>query len=253
MKNPWRVRHHGVPQELRGDGSTHVYALPGAFSNQGLHNNHSLEGRSIRSSRSGVVSPRTIACWMPSAAAHYEHGIGVPDQSMRSNMVLAGEDPVRHRLFGGHHHGFPADGHRVLTWPRSAQMGSRTSAARMWPAMTRRASPATGPSPRLVRTLQPAVLLTRRVGRYQDWAASPRPPTRCTSPSGSLPPQMPPLQVRRAGDSRREPQAFLSVGAHGRLTAFLNGEKVMESRPQRYRIAQFQKPSSCAPRKPAGI
>jgi hypothetical protein len=38
-------------------------------------------------------------------------------------------------------------------------------------------------------------------------------------------------------------KAFLWVGARGRVTAFLNGEKVMEEEgATRYRVGQFQKP-----------
>jgi hypothetical protein len=47
--------------------------------------------------------------------------------------------------------------------------------------------------------------------------------------------------VRVIADGNRK--AFLWVGAHGQLKAFLNGEKVMEEQATtRYRIGQFQKP-----------
>ncbi len=231
-----------------GTGPRIVYAAPGAFSNGGLHSDHSLEGRSD----SFIVD---LAAFHPPdycvldairGLQHYEHGIGVPDQLMRSNMILAGEDPVAIDSLAATIMGFQPTDIEYLHMASQRQMGvmdlgnadvAGDDAARF----SRRWAK---PSDWHGRCNRQWLLTQDASADIKTWA-------RFTAPTDTLhfarwqPPASDAAVYRSAvrvtADGSRK--AFLWVGAHGQLKAFLNGEKAMEEQATtRYRIGQFQKP-----------
>jgi uncharacterized protein (DUF362 family) len=231
-----------------GTGPRIVYALPGAFSNQGLHNNHSLEGRSdsFITDLASFHPPDYCVLDAIRGLQHYEHGIGVPDQLMRSNMVLAGEDPVAIDSLAATIMGFQPTDVEYLNMASQRQMGvmdlGNADVAGDDPARVRR------------RWAKPRDWFGRCNRQWlltQDASADIKTWARFTAPTDTLhfAKWQPPASdaavyksaVRVIADGNRK--AFLWVGAHGQLKAFLNGEKVMEEQAAtRYRIGQFQKP-----------
>ncbi|MGA9624046.1 MAG: DUF362 domain-containing protein [Bryobacteraceae bacterium] len=231
-----------------GTGPRIVYAAPGAFSNGGLHSDHSLEGRSD----SFIVD---LAAFHPPdycvldairGLQHYEHGIGVPDQLMRSNMVLAGEDPVAIDSLAATIMGFQPTDIEYLNMALQRQMGvmdlGNADVAGDDPArFSRRWAK---PSDWHGRCNRQWLLTQDASADIKTWA-------RFTAPTDTLhfARWQPPASdaavyksaVRVIADGSRK--AFLWVGAHGQLKAFLNGQKLMEEQATtRYRIGQFQKP-----------
>jgi len=231
-----------------GTGPRIVYAAPGAFSNIGLHNNHSLEGRSdsFITDLAAFHPPDYCVVDAIRGLQHYEHGIGVPGQLMRSNMVLAGEDAVAIDSLVAAIMGFQPTDIEYLNMASQRQMG----------VMELGDADVAGDDPARVR---------RRWAKPRDWhgrcnrqwlltqdaSADIKTWARFTAPTDTLhfTRWQPPASdaavyksaVRVMADGHRK--AFLWVGAHGQLTASLNGEKVMEEQATtRYRIGQFQKP-----------
>jgi hypothetical protein len=213
-----------------------------------LHNNHSLEGRSdsFIADLASFHPPDYCVLDAIRGLQHYEHGIGVPDQLMRSKMVFAGEDPVAIDSLAATIMGFQPTDIEYLNMASQRQMGSMDLG---------RADVAGDDPARVTRHWAKPRDWYGRCNRQwlltQDASADIKTWARFTAPTDTLhfAKWQPPASdaavyksaVRVMADGSRK--AFLSVGAHGRLTAFLNGEKVMEEQATtRYRIAQFQKP-----------
>jgi uncharacterized protein (DUF362 family) len=225
-----------------------VYANPGAFSNSLLHSNHSLEGRidSFITDLAAFHPPDYCVVDAIRGLQHSEHRINRPDQEVRSNVILAGEDPVATdalmaRLIGYQH-----------TDIEYLHMASQ----RLMGTMDFRNIDVLGDDPdRLRRKWGKPNNWYGRCNRQwlvtQDPAADLKAWARLTSPVDTLhfaQWQRPASAsttyksaVKVVADGNRK--AFLWVGARGRVTAFLNGEKVMEEEgTTRYRPGQFQAP-----------
>lgn len=226
-----------------------AYARDGGFSNTLLHQQHSLDFR---------IDPfiTDLAAFHPPDYAVIdgirglqcsEHDIGKPDQMVRSNFILAGEDAVAADALAAHLVGFNVWDMEFLHLARQRLMGemdlARIDVAGDDPELLRRswAKPRNwyGRGNRLWRlTDDPSRPLEtwRRVVSPTDtlefakWLAEPLPPGRTLAAS---------VTVRAPG--RRK--GFLWVGLDGKLTALLNNELVAElANETRYRIAQFRQP-----------
>jgi hypothetical protein len=165
---------------------------------------------------------------------------------MRGNMVMAGEDPVLIDSLAATIMGFQPTDVEYLNMATQRQMGS----------MDLGTADVAGDDPvRFTRHWAKPRGWNGRCNRQwlltQDTSADMKSWARFTAPTDTLHfgKWQPPASdaavyksaVRVIADGSRK--AFLWVGAHGQLKAFLNGEKVMEEQATtRYRIGQFQKP-----------
>jgi hypothetical protein len=238
----------GCLKNYVGTGPRIVYAPKGSFSNGDLHRNHSLEGRidSFITDLAAFHPPDYCVVDVIRGLQHSEHGIGVPDQLMRSNMVLAGEDPVATDALLATLMGYQPTDIEYLHMASQRQIG----------VMDLGKADVAGDDPARVsrRWAKPRDWYGRCNRQWlltQDTAADIKTWARFTAPTDTLhfTKWQPPASdaavyksaVRVIADGSRK--AFLWVGAHGQLKAFLNGEKVMEEQATtRYRIGQFQKP-----------
>lgn len=220
-----------------------VYANPGNFSNNLLHNNHSLEGRidSFIADLAAFHPPDYCVVDAIRGLQHSEHRINRPDQEVRSNLILAGEDPVATDAVIANIMGFQPWDIEYLHMTSRRQMGT----------MDLGGIDVIGEEPDRVR---------RRWGKPANWSG------RCnrewlltqddltkgerfTSPVDALHftawrPPSPETTYRSTVRviARGPRKGYLWVGARGKVTAFLNGEKVMEEEgATRYRVGQFQK------------
>jgi len=225
-----------------------VYASPGMFSNTGLHRDHTVDNR---------VDPFLVdlAAFHPPdycvvdairGLQYSEHRIDRADQEVRSNLILAGEDPVAVDAIAANIMGFQVVDMEFLHLAVQRQMG----------VMDLRGIDVVGEAPDRVR---------RRWGKPRNWygrcnrewrltqdaAADMRAWQRFTSPIDTLrltewrkpasDSAIYKAAVRVIASGHRK--AFLWVGVRGIVTAILNGAKVMqEEGVTRYRPGQFQAP-----------
>ena len=225
-----------------------VYAPKGSFSNGDLHRNHSLEGRidSFITDLAAFHPPDYCVVDGIRGLQFSEHGIGVPDQMIRSNLVLAGEDPVATDALVALLLGYRPWDIEFLHMASQRQMGS----------MDLNDADVTGDDPgRFRRRWAKPKNWYGRCNREwrltQDPAADSQSWQRFTAPTDTLHFarwQRPSSDaavyraaVRVIAEGSRK--AFLWVGAHGLLQVFCNGEKVMEEQAvTHYRIGQYRKP-----------
>jgi uncharacterized protein (DUF362 family) len=225
-----------------------VYAPEGLFSNGNLHRDHSLEGRvdSFITDLAAFHPPDYCVVDGIQGLQYTEHRANFPDQLLRNNMVLAGEDPVAIDALLATVMGFQPSDIEYLHMASQRQIGSmelgNAEVAGDDPARVRR------------RWAKPRDWYGRCNRQWlltQDASADIKTWARFTAPTDTLhfTRWQPPTSdaavyksaVRVMADGNRK--AFLWVGAHGQLKAFLNGEKVMEEQATtRYRIGQFQQP-----------
>jgi uncharacterized protein (DUF362 family) len=222
-----------------------AYTRPGNFSNNDLHSNHSLEGRvdSFVTDLAAFHPPDYCVVDAIRGLQYSEHRIDRPDQEMRSNLILAGEDPVATDALAANIMGYQPSDIEYLNMAAQRQMGS----------FDLRSADVAGDDPERLR---------RPWGKPRDWfgrcnrvwlltadpAADMKSWERFNSPTDTLHfarwrPNAAGYKsaVRVIANGTRK--AFLWVGARGRVTAYLNGEKVMEEEGlTRYRVGQFQKP-----------
>jgi uncharacterized protein (DUF362 family) len=231
-----------------GTGPRIVYATPGTFSNNNLHRNHSLEGRidSFITDLAAFHPPDYCVVDVIRGLQYTEHTNGLPDQMIRNNAVVAGEDPVLTDALLATIMGYQPSDIEYLHMASQRQIGvmdiGNADVAGDDPARFRR------------HWAKPRNWYGRCNRQWlvtQDASADMKSWARFTAPTDTLhfAKWQPPASdaavyksaVRVIADGGRK--AFLWVGAHGQLTAFLNGEKVMEEQATtRYRIGQFQKP-----------
>ena len=203
-----------------GTGPRIVYAPQGTFSNTNLHRDHSLEGRvdSFITDLAAFHPPDYCVVDGIRGLQYYEHLINIPDQMIRSNMVLAGEDPVAIDALVATLMGFQPSDIEYLHMASQRRMGVMDLGTRMWPATTRARFRRRWAKPReLVRTLQPAVAADPgRFGRYEDLGAlhgARRHAALQQVAAACL--RCRRLQIRRAGNGRRQPEGF-PVGGRAR-------------------------------------
>lgn len=223
-----------------------VYTNQGGFSNNDLHSKHSLEGRidSFITDLAAFHPPDYCVVDAIRGLQHSEHRIDRPDQEVRSNLILAGEDPVATDALIADIMGYQPSDIEYLHMASQRQMGT----------MDLRNVEVGGDEPDHVRRPwgKPKGWFGRCNRQWlltQDAAADLKAWARFTSPTDTLhlarwqPPSSSTATykcaVRVVAEGTRK--AFLWVGARGRVTAFLNGEKVMdEEGATRYRVGQFR-------------
>ena len=238
----------GCLKNYVGTGPRIVYAPQGSFSNGDLHRNHSLEGRidSFITDLAAFHPPDYCVVDAIRGLQYTEHTNGLPDQMIRNNVVMAGEDPVSTDALLATLMGYQPADIEYLHMASQRQMGAmeleNADVAGDDPAHFRRhwAKPRNWNG----RCNRQWLLTQDASADIKTWA-------RFTAPTDTLhfTRWQPPASdaavyksaVRVMADGNRK--AFLWVGAHGQLKTFLNGEKVMEEQATtRYRIGQFQKP-----------
>jgi uncharacterized protein (DUF362 family) len=227
-----------------GTAPREAYSEPGRFWNVNLHAQHSVEGR---------IDPfiTDLAAFHPPdynvvdgirGLQYQEHNIGRPDQMLRNNLVLAGEDTVATDAVVSYLMGFNPWDMEFLHMARQRDLGTLDFG-------------------QIAVLGDEADRLRRRWGKPKGWfgrcnrdwlvTEDPAAPlakwTRLTIPTDTLK-----LGSWKAAASRvradGHKKAFLWVGVRGRVTAILNGETVMqEENTTRYRIGQFQKPVELKP------
>lgn len=225
-----------------------VYAGKGNFSNNDLHSKHSLEGRidSFVTDLAAFHPPDYCVVDAIRGLQYYEHRIDRPDQELRSNIVVAGEDPVATDALLANIMGYKPEDLEYLHMASQRQMGT----------MDLRSVDVVGDEPdRLRRKWGKVNNWYGRCNRQwlltQDASADLKSWTRFNSPVDTLHFtrwQRPASDssayksaVRVMADGNRK--AMLWVGVRGRVRAFLNGENVMEEEGvTRYRPGQFQAP-----------
>jgi uncharacterized protein (DUF362 family) len=222
-----------------------VYGSERAFSNGRLHSEHSLEGRidSFITDLSAFHPPDFCVVDVIRGLQYTEHSNGRPDQQIRTNSILAGEDPVATDALAASLIGFQPADIEFLHMASQRQMGT----------LDLRNVQVVGDEPdRLRRRWAKPRNWYGRCNRVwllaQDPAADLKAWERFTSPVDTLhlaqwrsPNATYKAAAKVVAEGGRK--AFLWVGARGRVTAFLNGEKVMEEEGiTRYRVGQFQKP-----------
>ncbi len=226
-----------------------VYARPGAFSNMRLHLEHSIDSRfdAFIVDLAAFHPPDYCVVDGIRGLQYSEHRNDRPDQEVRNNMILAGEDPVATDALAANVMGFQPTDIDYLHMAAQRQMGS----------FDLRNIPFAGDDPDRVR---------RAWGKAKGWCgrcnrvwmvaqgdapADVRAWSRYTIPADILhfnQWQVPASDnavyrcaVRVVAEGSRK--AYLWVGAKGRVVAQLNGQKVMEEEGlTRFRVGQFQSP-----------
>jgi uncharacterized protein (DUF362 family) len=231
-----------------GTGPRIVYAGEGNFSNNDLHNKHSLEGRidSFITDLAAFHPPDYCVVDAIRGLQHSEHRIDRPDQEMRSNMILAGEDPVATDALAAKLIGYQAWDIEYLHMASMRGMGTFDLGQ----------VEVLGDDPeRLARAWGKPNNWYGRCNREwvvtQDSKADMKSWQRLTSPTDALHLarwQRPASDaavyksaVRVVAEGSRK--GYLWVGTRGQVVASVNGEKVMEEEGlTRYRPGQFQAP-----------
>jgi uncharacterized protein (DUF362 family) len=221
-----------------GTAPREAYAAPGKFWNVNLHAEHSVEGR---------IDPFIVdlAAFHPpdynvvdgiQGLQYQEHNIGRADQTLRNNLVLAGEDTVATDAVVAYLMGFNPWDMEFLHLAEQRDLGTLDLN-------------------RIEVRGEEADRLRRPWGKPKGWfgrcnrewlvSGDPEAPlarwTQLTIPTDTLKMRdWKAAAVRVRAEGHRK--AFLWVGVRGRATANLNGETVMaEENTTRYRIGQFQK------------
>ena len=230
-----------------GTAPREAYAAPGSFSNGGLHEEQTVEGR---------IDPFLVdlAAFHPPdfnvvdgirGLQYATHNNGRPDQMLRNNLVLAGEDAVAVDAAVGYLLGFHPWDLEFLHMAAQRGMGNQDFEAIDF----------IGDEPDRFR--RPWAKTKNWYGRCnREWLVTRDPDapleewTRHTIPTDtlhfarwdgtrSLAGATFGAAVRVRSEGHRK--AYLWTGASGRVSAHLNGEKVLEREAvTRYRIGQFR-------------
>jgi uncharacterized protein (DUF362 family) len=230
-----------------GTAPREAYAMPGGFSNTRLHSEHSVDNR---------IDPFIVdlASFHPPDYAvvdgirglqYQEHNCGVADQLVKSNLVLAGEDPVAIDSLVAHLLGFNPWDIEYLHMAAKRNMGIRDLSL----------VDVNGGDPGALRRrwAKPKSWYGRgnRLWRVTDQPSAPVEGWKAwESATDTLPferwsgkPVMPGSRFGAATRIRSQGyrKAFLWMGASGRFEAQINGRLVMSEEVRtRYRHGQFQ-------------
>ncbi len=231
-----------------GTAPREAYALNGAFANHYLHADHSLEGRidSFICDLAAFHPPDYNVVDGIQGLQHGTHNLGRPDQTVRTNLVLAGEDTVACDALVAHLLGFNESDIDFLHMAAQRELGlmelHKIDVMGDDPAPYRRSWGK--PKPWWGRANREWRVTADPAQDFRTWA-------RHTIPSDTLhfpkfvnslarPGTVYGASVKVIAEGHRK--AYLWVGAQGRVTATLNGEHVVEEESRtRYRIGQFQK------------
>jgi hypothetical protein len=233
----------GITASLKnyvGTAPREAYAEPGKFWNVNLHGQHSAGDR---------IDPFIVdlAAFHPPdftvidgirGLQYTEHNNNRPDQTIRSNLVMASSDPVAADALAAYLTGFNVNDIEFLHMAAAREMGSmdldRTDVAGDDPSKFRR----TWGKP---RNWYGRCNREWRVTRNSETPMESWP--RYTSPFDTLRFDQPGTHtaaVRIRSDQTRK--AWLWLGLKGQVVAQLNGATVLEDENvTRYRIGQFQK------------
>ena len=232
-----------------GTAPREVYQEPGLFYNKNLHSQHTLEDRidPFLVDLAAFHPPDYCVVDVIRGLQYTEHNNGRPDQTVRSNMVMAGEDPVAIDTLAAHLMGFNVGDIDHLHMAQEREMGT----------MDLTKVEVNGDD---AGQLQRYWSRPRRwYGRgNREWLVSQSPETpisgwerrktptdtlhigKCWGDGGS-PGKTYAAAARVKADGHRK--AYLWLGAAGRITVLLNGAQVMsEENRTKYRIGQFQQP-----------
>jgi uncharacterized protein (DUF362 family) len=231
-----------------GTAPRSVYGSARAFSNQRLHNDYSVDGR---------IDPFIVdlASFHPPdycvvdnllGLQYSEHGVDRSDQQVRNNTILAGEDPVALDALAARLIGYQPGDIDYLHMASRRRMGSME---------LDRVEFAGDDPERLCRKWEKPKNWYGRGNR--EWLATQNVDSdirswrrftagsdtlhlaRLWPPASEKPVYGAAVRVVAAGNRK----GFLWVGARGRVTATLNGRKIMEEEGlTRYRVGQFQAP-----------
>lgn len=231
-----------------------AYASPGGFSNTILHDEHEVDNRidHFITDLAAFHPPDYAVVDGIRGLQYTEHSNGRPDQMVRSNLIIAGEDAIAADALAADLIGFNTWDMEFLQMAQQRQMGT----------MDFGNLDVRGDDPGKLR--QRWIKPRRWYGRgNREWVLSRDPGApvagweRYTSPNDTLRfarwtgEEVAPgatfgaaVKVRAEGHRK----AFLWVGARGKVTAMLNGETVMEQvNRTRYRVGQFQQPVELRP------
>jgi uncharacterized protein (DUF362 family) len=237
----------GITASLKnyvGTAPREAYAEPGKFWNIRLHAEHSVEDRidPFIADLSSFHPPDFVIADGIRGLQYQEHNMGAPDQTVRSNLVLASRDPVAADAMAAYLLGFNPLDIEYLHMAQARGTGCPDLAA----------SDVRGDDPGVLRAswIKPGDWHGRG---NREWKVTGRPDTpvetwtRYTSPTDSLqfaaaageaPSYAASVRVTAAGHRK----AFLWIGLAGRMTASLNGEQIMQAEGlTRYRVGQFRK------------
>jgi uncharacterized protein (DUF362 family) len=238
----------GCLKNYVGTAPRTVYAGPRAFSNLKLHTEYSVEGRidPFIADLASFHPPDYCVADNLLGLQRSEHGVGLPDQQVRNNTILAGEDPVAMDALAARLIGYQPGDIDYLHMASLRQMGSLDLAEvdlagddperirrkwdkpKNWYARCNREWLATPDAAAEIRSWEHFTAPSDTLHLAKRWPAASEGATYRAA-------------ARLTAAGRRK--AFLWVGARGHVTAWLNGEKVMEEEGvTRYRVGQFQTP-----------
>jgi uncharacterized protein (DUF362 family) len=228
-----------------GTAPREFYASPRAYSNGKLHEEHSLEGRidSFIADLSAFHPPDYCVVDAIRGLQYTEHNRNLPDQMIRSNMVVAGEDAVATDTMLAYLMGFNPWDIEYLHMAASRETGTsdmgRIDALGDDPGRLRRLW--AKPQNWFGRCNREWLLTNNPESSLAAWQRHTARTDTVDFPKvlGAAPAYSAAVKVRATGSRK----AFLWVGTRGRVTASLNGQKVLEEENRtRYRIGQFRTP-----------
>ena len=222
-----------------GTAPREAYQLPGLFNNMRLHQEHGAHGRldHFIVDLAAFHPPDYCVVDAIRGLQFQEHSLERPDQLVRSNLVLAGEDPVATDAMAAHLMGFNVWDLDFLHMAAERDLG----------IMDLSRIDARGDDPARLRTLwgKPRGWSGRA---NREWLLSPDAEAplsawkRYTAPADTLNLAQAAARgaaVRVRAEGHRK--AWLWLGIRGRATASLNGRTVLrEVSDTRFRVGQFQ-------------
>jgi uncharacterized protein (DUF362 family) len=230
-----------------GTAPREAYAVPGRFWNVRLHDQHSVEDR---------IDPFLVdlAAFHPPdynvvdgirGLQYAVHNNRRPDQTLRSNLVLAGEDTVAVDAVAASIMGFNPWDMDFLHLAIQRDLGTmdfgKIDVVGDEPDRVRHRWGK--PRPWWGRGNREWLVSRDAAAELATWAryTAPTDTLHFVKAAGEAPPETTcGAAVRVRAEGRRK--AFLWVGVRGRVAALLNGEQVMqEENTTRYRVGQFQK------------
>jgi uncharacterized protein (DUF362 family) len=235
----------GCLKNYVGTAPRQAYAEPGKFWNVNLHAQHAAEQRidPFITDLASFHPPDFCVVDGIRGLQYQEHKVDRPDQMVRSNLVLAGADPVGTDALAAHLMGFLPEDIDFLHMAQQREMGTLD--------LSRADVRGDDPGP-----------LRARWGKPRNWYG------RCNREWRIAPAGGAPLKTWRRvtapGDTLRfdggsgaaaaqviaegHRKAYLWVGARGRVEVEINGQQVLaEECFTRYRVGQFQQPVELRP------
>jgi hypothetical protein len=227
-----------------GTAPREVYSVPGRFWNVRLHDEHSVDDRPDPFIVDlAAFHPPDFNVLDGIRGLQYDtHNIGRPDQTLRNNMVLAGEDTVAVDTVAASLMGYNTWDIQYLHLAAQRDFGTMDLstievAGDDVERLRRRWGRPRGWIGRCNREWRVSLDPSAAVAAWQPYTS----PTDTLNFAKCLPPGSQygaAVNVQSSGASK----AFLWVGVRGRGVAFLNGEQIMDERSStRYRIGQFQR------------